>query len=110
MFWIRLVEITLTIASTRRRSARWLRLLTATLCLVCGVKSILGLTMVARSGMVDDLALLRSQTVYGEAFRNGLLVAQKVVNYTLWDFVVSYACLGVLAVTPKSLGRSKEVV
>ena len=100
MFWIRLVEITLTIASTRFRSVRWLRLLTATLCLASGAKSILGLTMVARSGMVDDLALLRSQTIYGEAFRNGLLVAQRVVNCTLWDFVVSYVCLGILALLP----------
>jgi len=66
--------------------------------------------MVARSGMIDDLALLRSQTVYAEAFHNGLLVAQKVVSHTLWDFVVSYACLGVLALTPKTLVRNKDVV
>jgi hypothetical protein len=100
MIWIRLIEAALTVGSVRFRSAQWLRLMTAILCLLHGAISILGLTTVARSGMIDDLALLRSQTAYGEAFRNGLLVAQKVVNYTLWDFVVSFACLGILALLP----------
>ena len=91
----------LTAASVGVRHMWWLRLLVV---LACGgfiaFLAAFGISNAARFGMIEDRTLLDSTVRYGDAYKAGLLAAQRSVDrdWPLW-FVVS-VYLAVLALVP----------
>lgn len=91
----------LTAATLGVRHMWWLRLVVVLACVgFIAFLAAFGISNVARFGMIEDRTLLDSTVRYGEAYKAGLIAAQRAVdrNWPQWFAVSIY--LGVLALAP----------
>lgn len=95
------LAIALTTLSLWYRQRIWFRRVTILTIAPAAVGYVaFGLMNVARFEMIDDHALLRSQIMYSDAYRAGLLAAQRVAADNVPTALALYACLAVLAWAP----------
>lgn len=91
----------LTAASVGLRHKWWLRLVVVLACWgFIAFLAVFGVSNAARFGMIEDRTLLDSTVRYGDAYKAGLLAAQRAVdrNWPQWFMVSIY--LGILALVP----------
>jgi hypothetical protein len=103
------LAVLLTCAALWRREVVWLRRATAIYLLSVAIfYGVFGFSNVARFGMIDDVALLRSQVKYAAAYRDGLLAAQDVAFRYIPTGLVLYLCLALLAWFPAERSRKQS--
>lgn len=97
----------LTVGSAVFRHMRLLRILCVASCWTVAVFIGFGLSNAARFGMIEDRVLLNSTTRYGDAYKAGLLAAQRTVDRDWPTCLVVSFYLGVLALVPVSRRQKK---